>query len=358
MDISSAPLTEGSLQENQDVPAFKDRSSLLIVFGAVQIILGALCALFIPLMLLGIVMSHNEGAPSVPLSTHLMAVAVYFGLAVAFIWLGIGSIRAQRWAHALTLITSWIGLISGIFIVIIVTAILPVSFLAGIRAASSQNPQATGVSTGVMAAILTFMIVIFAVCLIGIPTAFVIFYSRRNVLETCRRRDPVERWTDRCPLPVLAACVLFISGAVYSLFFGITTPVFPFFGKYITGIPAGIVFIFFAALDFFLAWAVFRRRIFAWWLAVCVIGLRVISYAITFEHRNILEAYSRLGWSSSYVQMLRQNPLVRSGVIQWWGLGFSLVFLGYLIYLKKYFKAAQPQATISADNSSVSLPAS
>ncbi len=263
--------------------------------------------------------------------------------------------NAGAGAHALTLIASWIGLISGISITIVFTAVLPVSFLAGMHAANNQN---AGVSTGVMAAILTFMIVIFAVCLIGIPTAFVIFYSRRNVLETCRRRDPVERWTDRCPLPVLAACVLFISGAVYSLFFGITTPIFPFFGKYITGIPAGIVFVFFAALDFFLAWAVFRRRIFAWWLAVCVIGIRIISYAITFERRNILEAYSRLGWSSASIQMLRQNPIARSGVIQWWGLGVSLVFLGYLIYLKKYFKPAGPSEIVSSDNTSAPLPAS
>lgn len=355
MDISPAPDTEDSTQQYQPVPAFKDRSSLLIVFGAVQIILGALCALFIPLMLLGVVVSRNAGAPSAPLSSHLVAVVIYFGLAVSFIWLGVGSIQCRRWAHALTLIASWIGLISGISITIVFTAVLPVSFLAGMHAANNQN---AGVSTGVMAAILTFMIVIFAVCLIGIPTAFVIFYSRRNVLETCRRRDPVERWTDRCPLPVLAACVLFISGAVYSLFFGITTPIFPFFGKYITGIPAGIVFVFFAALDFFLAWAVFRRRIFAWWLAVCVIGIRIISYAITFERRNILEAYSRLGWSSASIQMLRQNPIARSGVIQWWGLGVSLVFLGYLIYLKKYFKPAGPSEIVSSDNTSAPLPAS
>lgn len=353
MDI--APLAENSLQPYQAVPVFKDRSSLLTVFGIVQIILGALCALFIPLILLGIVMSRKAGTPSAPLSNHLIGIVMYFGLAVAFIWLGIGSIQCRRWAHALTLIASWIGLILGIFFTIIFTAVLPVSLLAGMHAANNQN---AGVPTGVMAAILTFMIVIIAVCLIGIPTAFVIFYSRRNVLETCRRRDPVERWTDRSPLPVLAACTLFITGAVYSLLIAIATPLFPFFGKYITGLPAGVILIILAALDSFLAWAVFRRRIFAWWLAICAILLRIISYAITFVRGDILEAYSRLGWSSTSVQMLRQNPLARSGIFQWWGLGISLFFLGYLIYLKKYFKPAEARATISADNTSAPLSAS
>lgn len=355
MDIPSGPFAEVPVTQPETVSGFRDRSSLLTLFGVVQIILGALCALFIPLIFLGIVMSRNSGAPSAPFSTHLAGVAVYFGLAVAFIWLGIGSIQARRWAHALTLIFSWIGLISGIFIIIIVTAILPVSFLAGMHAATSQNPQAASVSTGVMAVILTFMIVIFAIFLIGIPTAFVIFYSRRNVRETVRRRDPIERWTDRCPLPVLAACVLFTSGAAYSLLIGITTPLFPFFGRYITGVSAGVILLILAAFDFFLAWAVFHLRLFAWWLAICAIVLRIISYAITFRRGDILQAYSRLGWSSSRVQMLRQNPLVRSGAVQWWGLGISLAFLGYLIYLKKYFKSAQSQETTSADNATIPL---
>ena len=94
-----------------------------------------------------------------------------------------------------------------------------------------------------MAVIITLVIVFCAFFLVLVPIAFVVFYGRKDVADTCRRRDPVERWTDRTPLPVLGASVGFSSGSVYLLLIGLTTPMFPFFGRYLTGIPArGVLF--------------------------------------------------------------------------------------------------------------------
>ena len=44
----------------------------------------------------------------------LPAVFFYLGLAVPFLWLGIGLIRARRWAWTLIVVFSWIWLIVGI----------------------------------------------------------------------------------------------------------------------------------------------------------------------------------------------------------------------------------------------------
>ena len=41
-------------------------------------------------------------------------IALYLMLAVAFIWLGVGSIRARRWAWTLTVVLSWMWLIMGV----------------------------------------------------------------------------------------------------------------------------------------------------------------------------------------------------------------------------------------------------
>ncbi len=44
-------------EENAQTPDFKDRKTGLVIFGILQILLGALCALMVPLMILGIVIS-------------------------------------------------------------------------------------------------------------------------------------------------------------------------------------------------------------------------------------------------------------------------------------------------------------
>ncbi len=40
-----------------------------------------------------------------------------------------------------------------------------------------------------------------------LPSVWTFFYSGKNVKATCEARDPVIRWTDACPLPVLAMCL-------------------------------------------------------------------------------------------------------------------------------------------------------
>ena len=87
-----------------------------------------------------------------------------------------------------------------------------------------------------MAVILTLIIIFAAFFLVAVPIAFVVFYSRKDVAETVHHRDPLQRWTDRTPLPVLGASVVLALGSLYFLLVGLTNPVFPFFGRYLTGV--------------------------------------------------------------------------------------------------------------------------
>ena len=80
---------------------YKDRSAGLIVFGILTILLGCLAGLFVPLMLVGQAASARATSAPAPLSAILPAVLLYGILAVALVWLGIGSIMARRWARAL-----------------------------------------------------------------------------------------------------------------------------------------------------------------------------------------------------------------------------------------------------------------
>ena len=345
--MDNLPLTE-SIQPSPPVgtsigPAHRDRSTGLTIFGILQIILGLMAALFIPFILLGAVLARRAPGGTMPLGTYLSSILSYAFLSVLLITLGIGSIRARRWAWALTLVLSWIWLVAGALMTVTVTALLPTSFLAGMRAAQANTGRSTPLPAGVMAVVLTFMIALAAVFLVILPIVFLVFYRNKDVEETCKHRDPVPRWTDRCPLPVLAACILFVFGAAYLLLASVTTPLFPLFGRYIRGLPASLILFPLALLDAFLAYFLYRVRVAAWWMAVTVIVLRLSSAAATFARADLLAAYSRMGWSDRQMQIISASPALRTGVFLWWGLAFSVLFLGYMIWIKRYF--ARPPAT-------------
>ncbi len=93
-------IEDSSAATNPPAPAYRNRSGGLVFFGILTILLGCLCGLFIPLMLLGQKMAaaQGHGAEAQPLSMMLPVMVMYGALAVALVWLGIGSILARRWA--------------------------------------------------------------------------------------------------------------------------------------------------------------------------------------------------------------------------------------------------------------------
>src|ERR1700722_20449996 len=184
--VMAAPMLEG--------PAYRDRGTGLVIFGVFQIILGLLAALMVPLVALGAFMSRLAPGGSMRPGQFLSGVASYAFIAVALVALGIGSVQMKRWARALTLVISCYWLITGVLITVLLTAMLPVTMRSALAQVQQNAPAGPSpqISTGVMAVILTLIIIFAAFFLIAVPVAFVIFYSRRDVAETVRHRDPIE----------------------------------------------------------------------------------------------------------------------------------------------------------------------
>lgn len=320
-------------------PTHADRSTGLVIFGVLQIILGLMAALMVPLIALGAILSRLGPGGAMHPRQFLSATASYVFLSVLFVWLGVGSMRTKRWARSLTLVVSWYWMILGVLITVLLTAALPVSMRTAIQL-QQNGPGAppAAVSTGVMAVILTIFIVFSAIVLVVVPIAFVIFYSRADVAATCRSRDPVVPWTDRTPLPVLGASLVFFVGALYLVATGFSTPIFPFFGRYLTGFAGAVCFLLLAALDTYLAVALFRLKTAGWWIAVVTVPVRLFSMAYTYARADLMQAYSKMGWSDAELRMLQSSPFLRSHVILWWSLVSLVIFLGYLFWLKRYFK--------------------
>ena len=331
-----------------DPVTYRDRGTELVIFGVGQIILGLLAALMVPFVILGAFMSRLAPGGALPPRQYVSGVATYAFVAAVLVMLGIGSVQMKRWARALTVVTSWYWLIAGSFGVVMLTAVLPVTM----RRAMTQAQQTTSappvdMTTGVMAVIITLVIVVFTFFLILVPIAFLIFYRRSDVEMTCRYRDPVERWTDRAPLPVLGASVAFFAGSIYNLMLGLTTPMFPLFSHYLTGIPATGCLVVLAALDLYLATALFRLQPIAWWIAIFATPVRMLAIATSYSKAGLIQAYSKLGWSDAQMQMLNSSPIFQSRIVLWWGVLFMLAFLGYLLWLQRYFKT--PAASVTAD---------
>ena len=106
-------------------PALPDRSTRLMLFGVFQIVLGCFCGLMglmiayavelmlTPKVLPGVAIPTILPADAISARTLAPMVAFYLVLAAAFLCLGIGSIRARRWAWTLTVVLSWMWLIFG-----------------------------------------------------------------------------------------------------------------------------------------------------------------------------------------------------------------------------------------------------
>jgi len=331
--LSTAAPTAVQVLMPPEAPGFRDRGTGLIVFGVGQIILGLLAALMIPFVALGAFMSRMAPGGSMRPGQFISGVATYAFMAAVLIALGIGSVQMKRWARAITLVLSWYWLIMGALFTFLLTAMLPMTIRSALAQAQRNGPAGPSpeLSTGVMAVILTFIIIFVAVFLVIVPIAFIIFYGRKDVAETVRRRDPSDRWTDRTPLPVLGVSLIFALGALYLLMVGLTTPLFPFFGRYLTGITATLCFVLAAAFDAYLSLALFRLQSTGWWLATLTLPIRLLSAALTYGRADVMQAYSKMGMSNEQLKLLNSNPMLRGHVVLWWGLMSMVLLFFYLL---------------------------
>ena len=311
---------------------FKHRKTGLVVFGILQIIFGGICALMVPLMILGMIASttlKDSSTMSINAKMMIPGLLFYILLAVWFIWIGIGSIKARRWARALLLVSSWLWLISGIGGLILMLVFMPDMYNQ--MAQGGQMPKEMAVI--MKYAMLGFMAVVYVI----IPGMFVLFYGRKNVKATCEFRDPKVRWTDKCPLPVLAVSLMYGFWAGSMLLMGFYGWAIPFFGRILSGVTgAGMALVGILLLGY-VAWGTYRLRIKAWWCAVLVIIGWAISTGITFSRVSVWDFYEKMNFPEQQLEIMKQCGMPPiSAMALFFGV-WVVGFLGYLLYTRRYF---------------------
>ena len=312
--------------------AFKDRKTGLVLFGIIHVIIGALCALGMLFTIIGMlaVTALGKGTvASMSIGQMVLAVIFYLLLALWFVWMGIGSMLARRWARALIVITSWLWLICGIGGFIITVLFMPDIFSQLITGGEISQE---------LAFIVQFIVTGFmAFILIIIPGVFILFYSSKHVKATCEQRDPRVRWTDKTPLSVITLSSIFGAVAISMLFLALYRWAIPFFGFVLSGIPGAVVVLVYVVLFAYAAWGTYKLRMRAWWCGLLLTITSVISMGITFSCVGLLEFYEEMGMPRESLDMIQEFSMFHgSTYLLVWGL-MTIGFVGFLIYTKRYF---------------------
>jgi len=180
-----------------------------------------------------------------------------------------------------------------------------------------------------------FMGVIFLL----LPAIWVFFYNSRHVKATCEQRDPVRRWTDACPLPVLAVSLWTAFGAVTMVLMGLLMPaVLPFFGMFLTGWAGKIVILVLAIFWGYCAWALYRLDLRGWWLLVAGVCVFTVSHVLTYSQQDIMEMYRLMGYPEAQMAEIQKFNFISNKVMAWGILLWMLPMLGYLAWVKKFFR--------------------
>ena len=246
---------------------------------------------------------------------------------LTFVVVGIASTMSRRWARALILVLSWMWLITGVMSVFMMFWIIPKMFATLPADQAAAKPFIIGC-----------MSVIFGVFFILLPGLSILFYRGPNVKVTVEARDPIRRWTDDVPLPLLAFSVWMIGGAAAVLLCGVMYPSFPLGHWMIRGIAVPAVMAAFATLLFFIGIGSLRRKPAAWWAAIAMFAIGV-AWGLTFMgHMNLTEWYRDMGMpmdprQTEMMQSMYGSPFFLVWLIVFWG-----AYLAFLLYLRRYFR--------------------
>jgi MFS family permease len=302
---------------------YRDRKAGLLVFGILEIVLGALFLLMVPLMILSLVVASRHAGPSVAPQAMVAAMGPYALAATVLIWLGIGSILGRRWARALWVCLSGIGLGVGV---------IACPFVFYLFSDLPTQPGQPALPPAALLATRIIMISVMLLFYIIIPGALFLFYRSPHVKHTCEVRDPKDRWTDRCPLPVLALSLFTVFGGLGMLQLLAFRGVFPLFGVLATGAAGYSLILFVSGTLLYLGWGIFRLKNHAWWLLLVVMSCMGASSALTFSHVDFAGLCIAMGMDGQMATTDGQMAMIR-----WIGPVSILPWLVWLLSVRRHF---------------------
>jgi len=320
-------------EEAVSYPGFKDRKTGLVLFGIFEIIISLVFAL-LAFVFIGYAVFHKSFAAQAGTVMTPYIGLFYALLAVWFMWMGIGSIKARRWARALLLVSSWLWFSIGIGVLVFLAVFMPDMQ----KLIAQKGQMSESMASNVKYAILGTIFVIYIV----VPGVLILFYGSKNVKATCEFRNPQISWTDKCPLPVLAVSLIYVikaSSPILVVSYGNTIP---FFGYILNGAAAAGMALVIFFLSCYIAWGAYKLNIKAWWCALVFTFVWTLSSVVTFLRVNIWDFYEKMNLSTQQMEMMRQYAMPQSSMVIY-SVILGAAVLGYLLYTRRYFITTSAQ---------------
>jgi hypothetical protein len=308
------------------------------VFGIIAIVIGGSSGCMGLLMPLALFVPQPSNQNS---AAMISGALFYLVVAGALIWLGIGAIKMRRWVRPLVLTLGTVILISGVFSLVWMAFLMPA--MAKVMPGNGATP---GPPTGMFPVIMAMTMLMMGFFLLIIPAAFVWFYKKQQVKAALEHFDPVPRWTDRCPIPVLGLVVMLTLFAGTTLM-AVPQAIMPVFGTVLRGPAAVSLQMVVAAAALVLAWLSYRCRPAGWWGTTAFLLVSTVAYLMTDLRLDQQDVYRAVGLSAQQIDAFKKLGYMSPTRMLALQLPILLLMFCYLAYVRKYFKGQARQSHAS-----------
>jgi len=107
---------------------------------------------------------------------------------------------------------------------------------------------------------------------------------------------------------------------------------------FISGLPGVMFCLANAALWIFAAGLLYQLDVRGWWLILGVFFLYMISSFLTFAQHDIMEMYRLMDYPQTQIDQLEKLGIFKGSIMIWMTAFFMVPILGYLLFIRKYFR--------------------
>lgn len=328
-------------------PPSRPGRNLLTSVGVLEILFGGVLAALAAVIALAALAAGSGPAPEGSAGSEslarvgLAADAVVCSLAALFfVAMGVGTIRAKRWARALMLVVCWPWLLTAALFAILAAVFLPA--LRGLVAEAAPDPSVAGPVVTVLGVLLLLQALI--------PLGLVLFYTRSAVRLAFDTRDPHPDWTDGRPLSVLALALVMWCGGAGSLLSGIVGRSVLLFGHSLARTGAIAAAAILAVVWCWLGWAIYRLKSWALWPNILFVTAIHLSWWMDLRRQGLA---GFLGLGSGDLAAL--PPVARQAWMQsgaaWIAILSAAIWIAVLVWLRPHLapSAARSPALPESD---------
>jgi hypothetical protein len=179
--------------------------------------------------------------------------------------------------------------------------------------------------------------VAFGIFGVAVPIAFLLFYRSPHVKATVESLDPVPRWTDRHPVPMLLFASWMFAGAITVLLTTFMYRALPIGSYMLRGVPMFLLLAGIATAMFWIGVGTLRRQRAAWWAAVAFLIAGMTWGALMMTSMDSKMMSEAMGMEvdaqqEAMSQALYSSPFFYGSIALVW-----IAYFVFLLYIRRYF---------------------